>query len=72
MIYETKGLTLEQIDEMYAEVPSARKSVGWEPKITFRQRSIAMQGGQIPVGKEAQMGMREDKAENGGTYGEHD
>jgi hypothetical protein len=29
MIYETKGLTLEQVDELYAEVSSARKSVGW-------------------------------------------
>ena len=29
MIYETKGLTLEQVDELYDEVKSARKSVHW-------------------------------------------
>ncbi|RKU40989.1 High-affinity glucose transporter rgt2, variant 2 [Coniochaeta pulveracea] len=37
MIYETKGLTLEQVDELYAEVPDARNSVGWKPTITFRE-----------------------------------
>ncbi|KAJ5426158.1 hypothetical protein N7465_001228 [Penicillium sp. CMV-2018d] len=35
MIYETKGLTLEEVDELYNEVPSARASVGWKPSITF-------------------------------------
>jgi hypothetical protein len=37
MIYETKGLTLEQVDELYAEVSVARRSVGWVPTITFRE-----------------------------------
>ncbi|TAQ87376.1 hypothetical protein B7494_g4302 [Chlorociboria aeruginascens] len=37
MIYETKGLTLEQIDELYDEVKSARRSVGWVPTKTFRE-----------------------------------
>ncbi|KAH6675949.1 putative MFS monosaccharide transporter [Halenospora varia] len=36
-IYETKGLTLEQVDELYAEVSEARKSITWVPTITFRQ-----------------------------------
>jgi len=46
MIYETKGLTLEQVDELYAEVSVARNSVGWKPSTTFRQRvSVAGQGG---------------------------
>lgn len=31
MVYETRGLTLEQVDEMYTQVHSARKSVGWRP-----------------------------------------
>jgi hypothetical protein len=35
MIYETKGLTLEQVDELYFEVSSARRSVGWKPKGGF-------------------------------------
>jgi MFS transporter, SP family, sugar:H+ symporter len=37
MVYETKGLSLEQIDELYAEVSSARRSIGWTPTITFRE-----------------------------------
>lgn len=37
MIYETKGLTLEQVDELYAEVSDARHSVGWTPTTTFRE-----------------------------------
>ena len=46
MIYETKGLTLEQVDELYTEASSARKSVGWKPTITFcemRQASVEIQ-----------------------------
>lgn len=49
MIYETKGLTLEQIDELYAEVHIARKSVGWTPKKTFREIRASM-GGQGGLG----------------------
>lgn len=37
MIYETKGLTLEQVDELYSEVSSARNSVGWKPTVTFME-----------------------------------
>ncbi|CAL3967472.1 unnamed protein product [Diplocarpon coronariae] len=39
MIYETKGLTLEQVDELYDEVSSARKSVHWKPTATYRSRT---------------------------------
>ncbi|KAH7407902.1 putative glucose transporter rco-3 [Cadophora sp. MPI-SDFR-AT-0126] len=47
MIYETKGLTLEQVDELYDEVSVARKSVHWQPTTTFRtiRASMAQQGG---------------------------
>lgn len=45
-IYETKGLSLEEIDELYAEVSSAHKSRKWQPTTTFRQRaSVSGQGG---------------------------
>ena len=45
-IYETKGFSLEQIDELYNEVSSAPKSVHWTPSTTFTQRqSVAHQGG---------------------------
>ncbi|KAI4863132.1 hexose transporter [Hypoxylon rubiginosum] len=37
-IYETKGLSLEDVDELYSEVSSARKSPGWKPSTTFAQR----------------------------------
>ncbi|OTA98345.1 hypothetical protein M426DRAFT_113736 [Hypoxylon sp. CI-4A] len=37
-IYETKGFTLEEVDELYTEVKSARKSPGWKPSSTFAQR----------------------------------
>jgi len=36
MIYETKGLSLEQVDEMYREVSSARFSTNWTPTARFR------------------------------------
>ncbi|KAI1283853.1 high-affinity glucose transporter RGT2 [Xylaria sp. FL0933] len=39
-IYETKGLSLEEIDEMYSECKSARKSTNWTPTIGFRQRQL--------------------------------
>lgn len=47
MIYETKGLTLEQVDELYAEVTVASKSRAWRPTTTFREirASVAAQGG---------------------------
>ena len=45
-IYETKGLTLEEIDLLYAEVSSARKSTKWRPNDTWVHRqSVAHQGG---------------------------
>jgi len=49
MIYETKGLTLEQVDELYAEVSDARQSVGWVPTITFREIQEGEKKGIEPV-----------------------
>lgn len=34
-IYETKGYTLEQVDELYAKVPHAWQSAGFEPTVNF-------------------------------------
>jgi hypothetical protein len=36
-IYETKGLTLEQVDELYHSVSSAQKSPGFVPKISYEE-----------------------------------
>ena len=47
-VYETKGLTLEQVDELYENVKSARKSPGYVPHLSFveaRNASISMKGG---------------------------
>lgn len=47
-IYETKGLTLEEIDLLYTEVSSARKSTHWKPNDSWVHRqSLSQQGGVI-------------------------
>jgi MFS transporter, SP family, sugar:H+ symporter len=54
-IYETKGLTLEQIDELYDEVSIASKSTGWVPSKTFsEQRGRAGRKEGVLVGKEGE------------------
>jgi SP family sugar:H+ symporter-like MFS transporter len=35
MIYETKGLSLEQVDELYGVVNQAWKSKGFVPQVTY-------------------------------------
>jgi hypothetical protein len=37
-IYETKGLSLEQVDQLYEEVSVARKSVHWIPSTSWELR----------------------------------
>jgi SP family sugar:H+ symporter-like MFS transporter len=37
-IYETKGLSLEEVDQLYMEVSSARKSTKWTPTDTWEHR----------------------------------
>ena len=46
MIYETKGLTLEQVDELYDEVSDARQSIGWVPTVTFQEIRAEGKGAQ--------------------------
>ena len=36
MIYETKGLTLEQVDELYGIVSKAWKSRAFRPQVSFQ------------------------------------
>ncbi|KAK9452500.1 general substrate transporter [Dipodascopsis uninucleata] len=52
MIYETKGLTLEQVDELYSEVSVARKSVGWKPTIKFTDIQEAAMGEKADIAME--------------------
>ncbi|KAL9563991.1 hypothetical protein ACKAV7_011851 [Fusarium commune] len=37
-VYETKGLSLEQVDQLYEEVSVARKSVHWVPSNSWEDR----------------------------------
>ncbi|WPH01045.1 Hypothetical protein R9X50_00388000 [Acrodontium crateriforme] len=37
MVYETKGLSLEQVDELYAKVPRAWNSKGFVPTVSFQE-----------------------------------
>jgi len=37
MIYETKGMSLEQVDEMYAKVGKAWQSPGFQPTVSFQE-----------------------------------
>ena len=37
LIYETKGLSLEQVDELYAKVDKAWKSPGFVPTVSFQE-----------------------------------
>lgn len=46
LIYETKGLSLEQVDELYSKVPHAWQSKGFEPTVSFQEvREIGPQRG---------------------------
>lgn len=46
MIYETKGLSLEQVDELYAKVGKAWQSPGFVPTISFQEIQDVAQAGQ--------------------------
>ncbi len=37
LIYETKGLTLQQVDKLYGIVSNAWKSKAFRPKVSFRE-----------------------------------
>ncbi|KAF2133068.1 general substrate transporter [Dothidotthia symphoricarpi CBS 119687] len=45
MIYETKGLSLEQVDEMYGKVSQAWKSKGFVPTVSFQDVQDVQAGG---------------------------
>ena len=45
LIYETKGLSLEQVDELYSKVSQAWKSPGFVPTVSFQEvRDIGTDG----------------------------
>lgn len=73
MIYETKGLSLEQVDELYELVDKAWQSKSFRPKISFREASVAEQGGrrmslrEISMSQE-QRGFSEQDVKYGGEH----
>jgi MFS transporter, SP family, sugar:H+ symporter len=44
MIYETKGLSLEQVDELYAKVGKAWQSKSFVPTVSFQDVAQVSQG----------------------------
>lgn len=46
MVYETKGLSLEEVDQLYSEVSVARKSTGWKPTPSYGSERL---GGHVVV-----------------------
>ena len=49
MVWETKGLTLEQVDRMIEETRSPRKSAGWKPHGTYAAEMGLTEAGQLPI-----------------------
>lgn len=44
-IYETKGLSLEEVDQLYDEIKFAPRSTSWKPSVTWQQREEALTHG---------------------------
>lgn len=44
LIYETKGLSLEEVDELYARVSQAWKSQNFQPEISFQDIKVGHEG----------------------------
>ena len=69
MIYETKGLTLEQVDELYELVDKAWLSRQFRPKVNFRESMAEGQANmslrQMSIAQEerrrSQAGMEDEK-----------
>ncbi|ORX39558.1 putative glucose transporter [Kockovaella imperatae] len=49
-VWETKGLTLEQVDRMMEECGSPRRSAGWTPHATFAsEMGLTADGAHLPI-----------------------
>lgn len=68
LIYETKSLTLEQVDELYELVDKAWKSKAFRPAVSFREASTAEQGGgRRPSLREMSLAQEERRRSQAGT-----
>lgn len=71
MIYETKGLSLEQVDEMYEKVNRAWNSPGFVPTVSFREEVRGLGSISGAAGKgEGEKGGEEEQEEVVGKQGE--
>ncbi|KAF2800025.1 general substrate transporter [Melanomma pulvis-pyrius CBS 109.77] len=74
LIYETKGLALEQVDELYAKVPHAWQSPGFVPTVSFQDvRDISADTRRMSLVEVEQEAIRKRSAvhtENDGPMGE--
>ena len=64
-IYETKGLSLEQVDELYAKIPHAWQSKGFVPTVQFTEiEELGGDGGrrQTLAELESEVGRRKSTA----------
>ncbi|KAI8964263.1 hexose transporter [Daldinia sp. FL1419] len=68
-VYETKGWSLEEVDELYSEVNSARKSAAWKPSTTFAQRQGVAEAASGDVDPAANDVQAEKLVESGGHDG---
>ena len=59
LIWETKGLTLEQVDRMMEECGSPRKSVGWRAHTTFASGKLRI----APIANDAHSWQISDSSE---------
>ena len=72
MIYETKGLSLEQVDELYAKVPHAWNSRSFVPTVSFQEVREVGEGGrkesladlEVAAGRERSVAHGEKTEEN--------
>ena len=71
LVWETKGLTLEQVDRMMEEVGSPRKSPGWSPHSTYAQEMGLTQDGKLPIQTVEKQAAGEDAHIVAGTRATH-
>jgi len=73
-IYETKGLSLEQVDELYSKVGSARNSPGFVPTVNFTEVAEETKAGQYDSSgrrltlSEIEQGAQRRRSSTGGAH----
>ena len=71
-IYETKGLALEQVDELYAKVGKAWQSKGFEPTVRFTDVQEINRGGSVDARRTSLWDMEQGAKRRKSTVPEND